>query len=264
MKTYSHHPLKGKVVWISGAGRGIGASAAKAFAEQGANVVIQYLNDQESANQVAAHCLGLGVDAIAYRADVRDPEQVRTLFQHVLYEFGKVDVVVNNSLTNFEFNPETRKRFDQMPWLDFEQQLTAAMVALYNTTQAVLPHFKNKGQGSIINVVSNLTDRPVVPYHDYVAAKSAVIGLSKTLASELGSYGIRVNCVSPGLVDPTASSAATKEDVKDQLKSLTPLKRIATPNDITGPLLFLASDWSQFMTGQVLTVDGGFVMSSGV
>ena len=233
MKTYSHHPLKGKVVWISGAGRGIGASAAKAFAEQGANVVIQYLNDQESANQVAAHCLGLGVDAIAYRADVRDPEQVRTLFQHVLYEFGKVDVVVNNSLTNFEFNPETRKRFDQM-------------------------------QGSIINVVSNLTDRPVVPYHDYVAAKSAVIGLSKTLASELGSYGIRVNCVSPCLVDPTASSAATKEDVKDQLKSLTPLKRIATPNDITGPLLFLASDWSQFMTGQVLTVDGGFVMSSGV
>jgi 3-oxoacyl-[acyl-carrier protein] reductase len=264
MSSSIKNPLKGKVVWISGGGRGIGAATAIAFAEQGANVVIQYLNDHKSAKEVEKLCLSMGVDAIAYQADVRDPAQVQNLMDHVLSELGTVDVVVNNSLSNFEFNPETRKRFDQMPWIDFQDQIRGALGALYNTTHAVLPHFKKKGTGVIINVVSNLTDRPVVPYHDYVAAKSAVVGLSKSLSMELGSYGIRVNCVSPGLVDPTASSAATKEDVKDFLKSQTPLKRVATPQDITGPILFLASDWSQFMTGQVLCVDGGFVMTSGV
>jgi 3-oxoacyl-[acyl-carrier protein] reductase len=264
MNTLMQNPLKGKVVWIAGAGRGIGASTAKAFAAQGASVVIQYLSNQPSAQLVELECLSYGVDVITYQADVRDPTQVQALLDHVLSELGTIDVVVNNSLTNFEFNPETRKRFDQMPWLAFQDQLNSALGALYNTTQAVLPHFKKKGKGVIINVVSNLTDRPIIPYHDYVSAKSAVIGLSKTLSMELGSYGIRVNCVSPGLVDPTDSSAATKEDVKDLLKTQTPLKRVATPQDITGPILFLASDWSQFMTGQVLCVDGGYVMSSGV
>jgi 3-oxoacyl-[acyl-carrier protein] reductase len=258
------NPLKGKVIWITGASKGIGASSALAFAQTGANVVIQYLSDQNSAESIAEECRSFGVEALAFQADVRDSIQVQQLFDVILNEFGQVDVVVNNALSYFEFDPENRKRFDQMLWNDFQDQMKGALGALFNTTHAVLPHFKSRGEGVIINIVSNLTERPVVPYHDYVAAKSAVIGLSKTLSMELGSFGIRVNCIAPGLVDPTASSAATKEDLKDLLRSQTPLKRIATPKDITGPILFLASDWSQFMTGQVLCVDGGFVMSPGL
>jgi 3-oxoacyl-[acyl-carrier protein] reductase len=103
--------------------------------------------------------------------------------------------------------------------------------------------------------------RPSIAYHDYSTAKSALVGFTRNLASELGSLGIRVNCVAPGLVFPTDSSEATKESIKDFLIAQTPLGRIAKPEDVTGPVLFLASDWSRFMTGQVLTVDGGLVMT---
>jgi 3-oxoacyl-[acyl-carrier protein] reductase len=120
---------------------------------------------------------------------------------------------------------------------------------------------RQRAKGSIINLASDLViNRPSIAYNDYTTAKSALIGFSKNLAVDLGPYGIRVNCVAPGLVVPTSSSVHTKESMKDSLTAQTPLGRIATPEDIAGPVLFLASDWSRFMTGQVLVVDGGLVM----
>jgi 3-oxoacyl-[acyl-carrier protein] reductase len=119
---------------------------------------------------------------------------------------------------------------------------------------------KKRTRGSIINITTDLVDRPVVPYQDYTTAKAALTGFSRNLAAELGPLGIRVNCVAPGLVYPTDASRGTKEDVKEMIVAQTPLRRIASPEDITGPVLFLASDWSRFMTGQTLTVDGGLVM----
>ena len=119
---------------------------------------------------------------------------------------------------------------------------------------------KKRTRGSIINITTDLVDRPIVPYQDYTTAKAALTGFSRNLAAELGPLGIRVNCVAPGLVYPTEASRATKEDVKEMIVAQTPLRRIASPEDITGPVLFLASDWSRFMTGQTLTVDGGLVM----
>jgi 3-oxoacyl-[acyl-carrier protein] reductase len=116
-------------------------------------------------------------------------------------------------------------------------------------------------KGSIINIATNLVARPSVPYHDYTTAKSALIGYARNLAMELGSLGVRVNTVAPGLVYPTDASRNTKEAVKDAIIAQTPLGRIATPQDVTGPVLFLASDWSAFMTGQTLYVDGGMVMT---
>jgi 3-oxoacyl-[acyl-carrier protein] reductase len=110
-------------------------------------------------------------------------------------------------------------------------------------------------------MTSDLVARPSIPYHDYTTAKSALIGFSRTLAAELGPLGIRVNCVAPGLVYPTDASRATKEEVRDAIIAQTPLRRIAAPEDITGPVLFLASDWSGFVTGQTLHVDGGLVMA---
>ena len=120
---------------------------------------------------------------------------------------------------------------------------------------------RQRAKGSIINMVSDLVNRPSIPYHDYNTAKSALVGFSRNLATELGACGIRVNCVAPGLVTTTASGTHTKEAVKDMLIAQTPLGRLATPTDVAGPVLFLASEESQFMTGQVLVVDGGLVMA---
>ena len=118
-----------------------------------------------------------------------------------------------------------------------------------------------RAEGAIVNIATDLIARPVVPYHDYTTAKAALVGFSRNLAAEVGPMGIRVNTVAPGLVYPTDSSSSTKEDVKDAIVAQTPLRRIARPEDVVGPVLFLASDWAQFLTGQTLYVDGGLIMS---
>ena len=178
----------------------------------------------------------------------------------VLTEVGRIDVVVNSAFRPYSFDPEQRKRFWELGWDDYQAQIDGAVRATYNVCQAVLPHLRQRAQGSIVNLVTDLVERPVVPYHDYTTAKSALVGFSRNLAAELGPLGIRVNCVAPGLVYPTDASRATREDVKDALIAQTPLRRIANPEDVAGPVLFLASSWSRFMTGQVLFVDGGLVM----
>jgi 3-oxoacyl-[acyl-carrier protein] reductase len=114
--------------------------------------------------------------------------------------------------------------------------------------------------GSIINLTSDLTEQPTIAYHDYATAKSALVGFSRHLAAELGPLGIRVNCVAPGLVVPTDSSRPTRQALQNRLAAQTPLRRLATPQDVAGPVMFLASAWSQFVTGQTLLVDGGLIM----
>ena len=252
--------FKGKVVLVTGAGRGIGAAIARAFASEGALVVVNYLQDATSAEQVVADCKRLGGDAWALQADVTSESAVKAMVAQMLLELGQIDVLVNNAFAAYSFDPEQRKMFWQLDWSDYQRQLDGAVRATYNVCQALLPHFKKRSQGAIINLASDLVERPSVPYHDYSTAKSALIGFSRNLAAELGPLGIRVNCVAPGLVYPTAASRQTKEEVKDMLTAQTPLRRIATPEDVAGPVLFLASSWSGFMTGQTLFVDGGLVM----
>ena len=252
------HPLK--VALVTGASRGIGAGIAQAFARQGAMVLVNYLSNHDAANEVVSRCQQLGGDAWALSADVRSAEAVNTMVAQALRETGRIDAVVNNAFSPYTFDPDHRTRFGDMPWQAYQTQFDGAVLAAYNLCQAVLPHFKQRGQGSIVNLTSDLVDRPSVAYHDYTTAKAALVGFSRNLAAELGPLGIRVNCVAPGLVSPTDSSRATKEAVKELLIAQTPLGRLATPDDVAGPVLFLASDWSRFMTGQVLTVDGGLVM----
>ena len=252
--------FKGKVVLVTGAGRGIGAAIARAFAAEGALVVVNYLQNAAAAEAVVADCKQLGGDAWALQADVSDAPAVNAMVAQVLAETGRIDVLVNNAFAAYSFDPEQRKMFWELAWDDYQQQLDGAVRATFNVCQAVLPHFKKRSQGAIINLASDLVERPSVPYHDYSTAKSALIGFSRNLAAELGPLGIRVNCVAPGLVYPTAASRATREEVKDMIAAQTPLRRIATPEDVAGPVLFLASSWSGFMTGQTLFVDGGLVM----
>jgi len=249
-----------KSVLITGASRGIGAAIAKAFASEGASVTVNYLQNTTAAQETVTACEAAGGDAIAVQADVTDHAAVQRLVSEAQDTFGKIDILVNNAFAPYVFSPEHRTPFWDLKWDAFQSQLEGSVKASHGLIQAVLPDMLARAEGSIINIATNLVDRPVVPYHDYTTAKSALIGFGRNLAMELGPLGIRVNTVCPGLVFPTAASRDVKEGLKNSLIDQTPLGRIATPEDVTGPVLFLASPWANFMTGQTLYVDGGFVM----
>lgn len=249
-----------KIVIVTGSSRGIGAAIAQAFAGEGASVIVNYVVNADAAAEVVSACKETGGDAVAIQADVTSEADIHQLVEQTLENFGRIDVLVNNAFKPYIFDPNSRKMFWDLKWQDFQTQIEGALFSTYTLCQAVLPSLKKRTQGSIINMASDLVARPTIPYHEYTTAKAALIGFSRNLAVELGPLGIRVNCVAPGLVYPTDASRRTKEDTKEMLIAQTPLKRVAAPEDVAGPVLFLASDWSRFMTGQTLYVDGGLVM----
>lgn len=253
--------FEGKVVLVTGSGRGIGAAIARAFAAEGALVAINYLKNSEAADEVVTACCTEVGDALAFKADVTVGEAVDDLVSNVLENFGKIDVLVNNAFKPYTFDQENRKMFWELDWSDYQAQIDGALMSAHGVCKAVLPGMRQRSNGAIINVATDLVARPSIPYHEYTTAKSALIGFSRNLAVELGPLGIRVNCVAPGLVYPTEGTVSTKEMIKDTISMQTPLGRIARPEDVAGPVLFLASSWSEFMTGQTLYVDGGLVMN---
>ncbi|MEP9379288.1 SDR family oxidoreductase [Aquabacter sp. CN5-332] len=252
--------FRDRTILVTGASRGIGAAIAKAFATEGGLVIVNYLHNEAAAASVVAECRQLGGEALAVAADVTSPEAVAAMAERIGQEIGRLDVVVNNAFAPYRFDPDRRARFWETPWEAYSQQFDGAVKAAYTVSRAMLPLLGRSGRASIVNIASDLVTRPSIPYHDYTTAKAALVGFSRNLAAELGPLGIRVNCVAPGLVYPTDASAATKEEVRESLIAQTPLRRIATPADVAGPVLFLASDWSGFVTGQTLHVDGGLVM----
>ncbi|TDR89803.1 SDR family oxidoreductase [Enterovirga rhinocerotis] len=253
--------FRDRAILVTGASRGIGAAIAKAFAAEGGTVIVNYRQDAEAAEGIAARCRAAGGEALAIAADVTSEEAVAAMAERIGEEVGRLDVVVNNAFAPYRFDPDRRARFPDVPWSAYERQFEGAVRATYHVCRAMLPLLGRSSSASIVNLASDLVTRPSIPYHDYTTAKAALVGFSRNLAAELGPRGIRVNCVAPGLVSPTEASAATKEEVREMLIAQTPLRRLATPEDVAGPVLFLAGPDGAFVTGQVLHVDGGLVMA---
>jgi len=249
--------LPDQLVLVTGAGRGLGAHIARAFLREGARVVVNYLSSEQAARELAASAPGR---ALALQADVCDPEAVRAMARTASEHFGMpVTTVINNALPAFRFDGDARPRAEALTWARMSQQMDGILRGALNTTQAVLDGMRELGAGRIVNIGTNLVQNPVVPYHDYTAAKAALLAFTRTLSQELGESGITVNMVSGGLLRVTDASRATPEAVFDLVAAGTPLRTVTTPQEFADAVLFFASPWARAVTGQNLVVDGGLV-----
>ena len=244
-------------VLVTGGARGLGQSITRALAREGAGVVINYHRSDKAAAALAEE---LGPRAMALQADVTDTAAVHKLFALAHERTGQpISSVVNNALVGFQFDGDARPQIGDIAWQRFNQQIEGAVKGALNTLQAALPGMRAQGFGRIVNVGTNLFQNPVVPYHDYTAAKAALLSLTRTAANDLGPHGITVNMVSGGLLRSTDASSATPEAVFELIASLTPLRRVTTPAEFADAVLFFLSPWSRAVTGQNLIVDGGLV-----
>ncbi|MFC5447108.1 SDR family oxidoreductase [Paenibacillus aestuarii] len=252
--------LKSKTALVTGASRGIGAEIAAALASHGASIVVGFHSRKDAAERTVERIREAGGSAIAHQADVRSMDDVRGMVEETVNRYGALDIVVNNALSPYSFNPAQRRTVWEHEWEHYQEQLDGSLRGAFHVCKAALPHMQKQGAGRMINVVTNLIDFPVVPYHDYTTAKSALLGFTRNMAAELGRFNITVNALAPGLTQGTDSSRETKEDVRRDIVRLTPLQRLAVPQDIANAAVLLASDLSGFITGQCLRVDGGLVM----
>ncbi len=246
--------LKDKVVIVTGASRGIGAAIAAGLAHHGATVVINYFQSRGHAEKLMNVLQKNGGTGLTLQADVRDHEQVSGMVDTVIKEFGKVDALVNNANINFPVKP-----FTDLAWGELEAKVMGEMKALYNCSQAVLKHMIERKQGKLIFISSGLSRRPGYGFSAHAAAKSAVDGIAKVMAMELGAYGITVNVVGPGLTLTDAIARQPKE-MLERSAAANPLKRIGSPDDIAGAVVFLASSLSDYITGEYIPVNGGSFM----
>lgn len=250
-------PINEQIVLVTGGGRGLGEHLTRAFLALGARVVVNYLH---SADQARAMAQTAPDRAIALQADVADAQAVHEMFAQARRHFGSgVTTVVNNALPAFAFNGDARPHADTLSWGAMSQQFEGIVKGALNTMQAALPDMSERGFGRIVNIGTNLFQNPVVPYHDYTAAKAALLAFTRTLANDLGPKGITVNMLSGGLLRTTDASAATPPEVFDMIAAGTPLRRVTTPAEFADAALFFASPWSRSVTGQNLVVDGGLV-----
>ncbi|EPX82868.1 product [Rubellimicrobium thermophilum DSM 16684] len=243
-------------VLVTGGGRGLGAAIARAFAREGARVAINYRNSRQAAEGLAAE---LGSRTAAFGADVTRPEEVAHMVAQIADRFGPPDVLVHNALADFAFNGDARTPLDRLTWADLARQMETAVGGALCCLQALRPHFAARGFGRVITIGTNLMQNPVVPYHDYIAAKGALLAFTRSAARDLGPLGVTVNMVSGGLLRVTDASAATPPAVFDLIAAQTPLGRVTTPEEMADAVLFFASPWARAITGQNLIVDGGLV-----
>lgn len=246
--------LQGKVALVTGASRGIGAAIARDLADHDAAVVINYLKSKDKAEELKNTITEAGGRAIAVQADVRDRGAVDRMVTLSEKELGKIDILVNNANIDFPMQP-----FAEMAWPDIEAKLTGEIGAMVHCCQAVIPGMREKKYGKIILVSSSLSREPGFGFAAHCAAKAAVDSLARAMALELGPAGICVNVVGPGLTR-TDATAGLPAEVFSHTAEHTPLLRVAEPGDIASVVMFLASEMSDYLTGQYIPVNGGGYM----
>jgi len=248
-----------RVVIITGAAQGIGRELARQFAAAGAFAVIADL-DMEKADVVVKEIQDAGGVGLAVRVDVADELSVAAMVDTVVEKWGRVDVLINNAsiFATIEKGP-----FDQIPVAQWEHVLKVNVTGSYLCVRAVAIHMRTAGFGRIINISSDAVTRGTVNYLHYVTSKSALIGMTNSLARELGGYGITVNCVRPGSVATEVERAVNPTaEVRNRAASLQCIPRGMVPTDLVGIMFFLATPASAFVTGQTIACDGGYTHSS--
>lgn len=244
--------LKEKVAIVTGASRGIGRAIAEAFAQEGAQVVICG-RKQETLDKVARE-IGLNVEAIA--CHIGKPDQIENLVAVTTRTFGRIDILVNNAATNVAQGPCL-----EMDEGQFDKMIEINVKSAFRLVKLVAPGMCKRGRGSIINVASVSGLRPQMHSLIYSMTKAALIMMTKSYALELGARGVRVNAIAPGLIQTALSEYYWQDDAKlGGLIARQPIPRIGQPVDIAAAAVLLASDASSYMTGQVLEVDGGFLL----
>ncbi|MCK5126947.1 MAG: SDR family oxidoreductase [candidate division Zixibacteria bacterium] len=246
--------LAGKSALITGGSRGIGKAIVLMFAKAGCDVVINFRSDSDSAEAVRKQAESLGVKAMIAKADISDKKQVDDMIFDAVNEMGKIDILVNNAGI-WEHNP-----IDAMTEDNLRRTIDTNLLGVFFPIMAVVNYMKEHKWGSIINISSTAGQRGEAEYSPYSATKSAVIGITKSLAPELIRYNIRVNCVAPGWVDTDMTKPTMSSGEAAQVLTSIPMGRVGKPEELAGPVLFLASELSSFITGEVLNVNGGAVL----
>lgn len=247
--------LNGKKTLITGGSRGIGRATALLFARAGSDIAINYLIRKKDAESVRAEIERIGRDCLVFQANISVKKDVDKMIEELIQEWGKIDILVNNAgiWTYGEMGSMTEEVWTETMKINLD--------GVFYVCNTVVPFMKKKKMGWIINVASTAAVRGEAFHSHYAASKGAIVSLTKSLASELAPHNIRVNCVAPGWVDTDMCSEVFRDpDFRREIQESIPLKRIPLPEDIAGPILFLASDLATHITGEVLNVNGGSVL----
>ena len=244
--------LEGKVAIITGASRGIGSGIAKVFAQQGANVAFTYSSSAESAMALENELNALGIKAKGYQSNAADFSDAHKLVDDVIAEFGTIDILINNAgITKDNLLMRMSKE-------DFDKVIEINLKSVFNMTKAVQKIMLKNRKGSIVNMSSVVGVKGNAGQANYAASKAGMIGFTKSIALELGSRNIRCNAIAPGFIE-TEMTAKLNEDVVKGWREAIPLKRGGSPEDVANVCVFLGSEMSAYVTGQVINVDGGML-----
>jgi 3-oxoacyl-[acyl-carrier protein] reductase len=247
--------LKGKSALITGASRGIGRAIALRFAEEGCEVAVNYVDERErdnaaEADDVAEQICALGRQAICVEADVTDLEAVEGMAEYVIERLGKLDILINNAGITRD---RTLKKLAKEDW---DRVIEVNLTGAFHCARAVIEHMRERRSGRIISISSVVAQMGNIGQTNYAASKAGLIGLTKSLAREVARRGITVNAVAPGFID-TEMTQAMPDEIREQVIATIPMGRTGTPEDVANAALFLASEAASYITGQVLSVNGG-------
>ncbi len=247
--------LDGRKALITGGSRGIGRAVAILFAKAGADVAINHIRRSQAAEEVQSQIAKLGKECVILKADISLKDEVEAMVKNLTEKWGQIDILVNNA------GIWTYGEMGKMNEEVWAETMRINLDAVFYACNAVVPIMRKRERGWIINVSSTAGVRGEALHSHYAASKGALISFTKSLAVELAPYGIRVNCVAPGWVDTDMCEDVFADlEFRKKIQESIPLKRIPPPEDIAGPILFLASDLARHITGEVVNVNGGSVL----